>query len=83
MQPQNRLGGEIFKSKTTFVMTQQYVGHMTEDRYGWIAQLVGHCPGTWSSDSSFTHFVLLCSVFVVSRRADVGCETFPSFTTFY
>ncbi len=28
------------------VMTQQYVGHMTEDRYGWIAQLVEHPPGT-------------------------------------
>ncbi len=28
------------------VMTQQYVGHMTEDRYDWIAQFVEHPPGT-------------------------------------
>ncbi len=29
-----------------FVMTQQYVGHMTEDRHGWIAQLLEYPPGT-------------------------------------
>jgi len=64
-------------------MTEQYVVHMTEDKYGWIAQLVEHPPSTWNSESSFSHFVLLGFVVVVSRRADVGCKTFPSLTTFY
>jgi hypothetical protein len=58
-------------------MTQQYVGHITEERYSWIAQLVEHPPGT-RFNSSFNHFLSLLSIVILSRWIDAGCETFPS-----
>ncbi len=56
-------------------MTEQYVGHMTEERYSWIAQLAEHPPGT-----RFNYFLLLLSIVILSRWIDAGCETFPSLT---
>jgi hypothetical protein len=60
-------------------MTEQYVDHMTEERYSWIAQLAEHPPST-RFDSSFDHFLLLRPVVILSRWIDAGCETFPSLT---
>ena len=64
-------------------MIQQCVGHMMEKRCGCIAQMVRavarYAIGP-RFDSSFSHFLLLRSVVILSRWADVGCEIFPSLT---
>ncbi len=49
------------------VMTQQYVGHMTEERYGCIVQLVDHSAGTRRFDSSF----VLLSYYLAGQMSGV------------
>ena len=50
----------------------------------WLDSSVGRASARYAVgprfDSSFSHFLLLRSVVILSRWADVGCEIFPSLT---
>ena len=50
----------------------------------WLDSAVGRAVARYAIgprfDSSFSHFLLLRSVVIMSRWADVGCESFSSLT---